>query len=45
VSEQAQSGAIEHDFPMFSHPMTHNEFVSSLSEAEPEEKKVPAGAA
>src|ERR1700685_281771 len=31
VSEQAQSGAIEHDFPMFSHPMTHDEFVSELT--------------
>jgi len=45
VSEQAQSGAIEHDFPMFSHPMTHDEFLSSLSKGAPEEKKVPAGAA
>jgi ureidoacrylate peracid hydrolase len=34
VSEQAQSGAIEHDFPMFSHPMTHDEFVSALAETE-----------
>src|ERR1700674_6118738 len=32
VSEQAQTGAIEHDFPMFSHPMTHNEFVEALNE-------------
>src|SRR3984893_2590911 len=31
VSEQAQSGGIEHDFPMFSHPMTHDEFVSELT--------------
>ena len=45
VSEQAQTGAIEHDFPMFSHPMTHDEFVSSLAEAKPEKEKVPAGAA
>jgi nicotinamidase-related amidase len=36
VSEEAQSGAIEHDFPMFSHPMTHNEFVSALTEREPQ---------
>src|SRR5246127_566751 len=34
VSEQAQSGAIEHDFPMFSHPMTHDEFVSELTAKE-----------
>ena len=33
VSEEAQNGAIEHDFPMFSHPMTHHEFVEALSEA------------
>ncbi len=45
VSEEAQSGAIEHDFPMFSHPMTHDEFVSALTEAEPKEEKVSAGAA
>src|SRR5258708_35573562 len=32
VSEQAQSGAIEHDFPMFSHPMTQHEFVEALQE-------------
>jgi hypothetical protein len=30
---------------MFSHPMTHDEFLSSLSKGAPEEKKVPAGAA
>jgi hypothetical protein len=30
---------------MFSHPMTHDEFVSSLAEAKPEKEKVPAGAA
>ena len=33
VNEEAQKGAIEHDFPMFSHPMTHHEFVEALSEA------------
>lgn len=33
VSEEAQNGAIEHDFPMFSHPMTHHEFVEALTEA------------
>jgi ureidoacrylate peracid hydrolase len=41
VSEQAQSGAIEHDFPMFSHPMTHNEFVSALAETE-SQNEMPA---
>ncbi len=45
VSEQAQSGAIEHDFPMFSHPMTHDEFVASLTGSEAKAEKVPAGAA
>jgi len=45
VSEEAHNGAIQHDFPMFSHPMTHDEFVSSLTEAEAEKEKVPAGAA
>src|ERR1700730_12860110 len=39
VSEQAQSGAIEHDFPMFSHPMNHSEFVSALTETKSKEGK------
>ena len=30
VSEPAQYGAIEHDFPMFSHPMNHEEFVTEF---------------
>jgi nicotinamidase-related amidase len=30
VSEEAHQGAIEHDFPMFSHPMSHNEFLAQL---------------
>jgi hypothetical protein len=45
VSEQAQSSAIEHDFPMFSHPMTHEEFASALGESAAKTEKVPAGAA
>jgi ureidoacrylate peracid hydrolase len=45
VSEEAHSGAIEHDFPMFSHPMTHDEFVSALKTAEPKQEKVSVGAA
>src|SRR5258707_15160466 len=32
VSEEAHQNAIEHDFPMFSHPITHNEFVEALNE-------------
>ena len=35
VSEEAHRGAIEHDFPMFSHPMSHKEFLAALSEKEP----------
>jgi ureidoacrylate peracid hydrolase len=45
VSEQAQSSAIEHDFPMFSHPMTHEEFASALGESAAKTENVPAGAA
>ena len=30
-SEEAHRGALEHDFPMFSHPMNHDEFVSALT--------------
>jgi ureidoacrylate peracid hydrolase len=35
VSEEAHRGAIEHDFPMFSHPMSHEEFLAALREKEP----------
>src|SRR5262245_57309342 len=31
VSAEAHQGAIEHDFPMFSHPMSHGEFVAQLA--------------
>jgi len=31
ISEAAHQGAIEHDFPMFSHPMSHDEFVGQLA--------------
>jgi ureidoacrylate peracid hydrolase len=31
VSEEAHQGAIAHDFPMFSHPMSHDEFVAQLA--------------
>jgi ureidoacrylate peracid hydrolase len=45
VSEEAHRNAIEHDFPMFSHPMSHDEFLASLnaSETKPQEAQaVPA---
>jgi ureidoacrylate peracid hydrolase len=45
VSEEAHRNAIEHDFPMFSHPMSHDEFLASLnaSEAKSQEPQaVPA---
>ena len=35
VSKEAHRGAIEHDFPMFSHPMSHKEFLAALTEKEP----------
>jgi ureidoacrylate peracid hydrolase len=31
VSKEAHQGAIEHDFPMFSQPMSHDEFVAELA--------------
>jgi ureidoacrylate peracid hydrolase len=31
VSEEAHQNAIEHDFPMFSHPLTHDEFLAELT--------------
>ena len=31
VSEEAHQNAIEHDFPMFSHPLTHEEFLTELA--------------
>jgi ureidoacrylate peracid hydrolase len=34
VSSEAHDGAIEHDFPMFSHPMNHSEFMAELAGAE-----------
>lgn len=41
VSEEAHRNAIEHDFPMFSHPMSHDEFLASLSasDAKPQESQ------
>jgi len=34
VSAEAHKGAIEHDFPMFSHPMSHGDFLAELTGAE-----------
>jgi ureidoacrylate peracid hydrolase len=34
VSAEAHQGAIEHDFPMFSHPMSHGDFLVELTGAE-----------
>src|SRR5260370_9982916 len=31
VSEEAHQGAIQHDFPMFSHPLSHDEFLTHLA--------------
>jgi ureidoacrylate peracid hydrolase len=31
VSEEAHRGAVEHDFPMFSQPMAHDDFLEKLS--------------
>ena len=31
ISEAAHQGAIEHDFPMFSQPMSHDEFMAELA--------------
>ena len=31
VSAEAHQGAIDHDFPMFSHPMSHDQFVAQLA--------------
>jgi ureidoacrylate peracid hydrolase len=39
VSEEAHRGALEHDFPMFSHPMNHDEFVSALTESTASQEK------
>jgi nicotinamidase-related amidase len=44
VSQEAHRAALEHDFPMFSHPMNHEEFVSALAEnAAGREKQQPVG--
>jgi ureidoacrylate peracid hydrolase len=36
TSSEAQQMALTHDFPMFSHPMTHSAFLQKLSGAESE---------
>lgn len=40
VSQPAHENAVEHDFPMFSHPMTHDEFLSKLGGSKPENKEM-----
>ncbi|MBV9489083.1 MAG: cysteine hydrolase [Verrucomicrobia bacterium] len=45
VSEEAHRNAIEHDFPMFSHPMNHEEFLKSLSSETDTAKPSPVAAA
>ena len=43
VSEQARQGALEHDFPMFSHPMNHQDFLEGLgASGKPEESLATA---
>jgi nicotinamidase-related amidase len=44
VSEEAHRGALEHDFPMFSHPMSHDEFLASLGGASSKAKESMAAA-
>jgi len=44
VSEEAHQGAIAHDFPMFSHPMSHDEFVAQLAGSDtPKKEAQPVG--
>src|SRR5258706_11696317 len=38
VSQTAHENALEHDFPMFSHPMTHDEFLTKLAGTKSEKK-------
>jgi nicotinamidase-related amidase len=43
VNQAAHENAVEHDFPMFSHPMTHDEFLAKLAGSKTEKKeKQPA---
>lgn len=44
VSEEAKKGALEHDFPMFSHPMSHDEFLANLGAASPKPEESMAAA-
>jgi len=39
VSEEEQRAAVEKDHPMFSRPMTHEEFLSSLKSGKAVETK------
>jgi nicotinamidase-related amidase len=40
VSREAHENAVEHDFPMFSHPMTHEEFLTNLTGSKSEKEKM-----
>jgi nicotinamidase-related amidase len=40
VSQIAHENALEHDFPMFSHPMTHDEFLTKLAGSQSEKKEM-----
>jgi hypothetical protein len=39
VSEEEQKAAVEKNYPMFSKPMTHDEFLSSLKSGKAVETK------
>ena len=39
LSEEEQRAAVEKNYPMFSKPMTHDEFLSSLKDGKPAEAK------
>jgi nicotinamidase-related amidase len=40
VSQEAHENAVQHDFPMFSHPMTHDEFLTKLAGSKSEKKEM-----
>jgi nicotinamidase-related amidase len=44
VSQTAHENAFEHDFPMFSHPMTHEEFLTKLAGSKSEKKEMQPAA-
>ena len=40
MTQAAHENAVENDFPMFSHPMTHDEFLAQLGASRAEKKKM-----